>query len=146
MMARERNGSGYIALLNMHGHPHADSRGRVLEHIHLASAALGRPLPKGAEIHHVNEITDDNTPGNLVLCPDRAYHKLLHSRMRALAGCGNANYRPCQICRKWEPIDAMVIHRKTGALVYAHKECKRAALKAWRHTGSTLAVRAGART
>jgi hypothetical protein len=56
MMARERNGSGYIALLNMHGHPHADSRGRVLEHIHLASAALGRPLPKGAEIHHVNEI------------------------------------------------------------------------------------------
>jgi hypothetical protein len=58
---------------------------RVLEHIYLAEKALGKPLPKGAVVHHMNGIRDDNhTPLNLVICPDQSYHMKLHQRMKEL--------------------------------------------------------------
>ena len=58
---------------------------RVYEHIHKAEKALGKPLPKGAVVHHMNCIRHDNeTPFNLVICPDQAYHLLLHRRMKEL--------------------------------------------------------------
>jgi len=56
---------------------------RVYEHIHLAEKALGKKLPAKAIVHHMNEKAGDNhTPFNLVICPDQAYHKLLHKRAR----------------------------------------------------------------
>jgi len=58
---------------------------RVYEHIVLAEKALGRPLPKGTIVHHMNEEPADNyTPFNLVICPDQDYHLLLHRRMKEL--------------------------------------------------------------
>ena len=51
------------------------------EHLLLAQKALGRQIPKGVVVHHMNEINHDNhTPFNLVICPDQAYHRLLHKR------------------------------------------------------------------
>ncbi len=49
----------------------------------VAERALGHPLPKGAEVHHVNGRPRDNRPQNLVICQNRAYHLFLHERMRA---------------------------------------------------------------
>lgn len=43
-----------------------------------AELALGKPLPLGAEVHHVHDRAD-----TLVICQDREYHLLLHARMRA---------------------------------------------------------------
>lgn len=64
---------------------------RKYEHIHLAEKALGKPLPKGAIVHHMNKKPWDNeTPFNLIVCPDQAYHLLLHRRMKEL-GYGQSN-------------------------------------------------------
>ena len=55
------------------------------EHIALAEKALGRPLPYGAKIHHMDENRSNNhTPFNLILCPSEEYHQLLHRRMKEL--------------------------------------------------------------
>lgn len=53
-------------------------------HILKAEKALGHPLPDGAEIHHLNLDHRDDGPGNLVVCPDHAYHLLLHRRTKEL--------------------------------------------------------------
>lgn len=59
--------------------------GRVYEHILVAEKALGRKLPYKAVVHHMNGKPADNfTPFNLVICPDQAYHMLLHRRAKEL--------------------------------------------------------------
>lgn len=58
---------------------------QIAEHIYLAQKALGKKLPKDAVVHHMNgNGTDNYIRLNLVICPDRAYHNLLHARMRAI--------------------------------------------------------------
>lgn len=57
---------------------------RSSKHRILAELALGKPLPPGAEVHHLNGKHWDNNYGNLVICPDHGYHMLLHERMRQL--------------------------------------------------------------
>ena len=71
------------------------------EHVQVAQKALGKPLPAGAEVHHVDGDTKNNDPRNLVICPSRAYHALLHIRQEALDATGNANSRKCKFCQTW---------------------------------------------
>lgn len=98
---RERNPFGMGSLHKPTGYRFVTVDGkRRKEHVVIAEKALGRALPEGAQVHHVNEVRDDNRPGNLVVCPDQAYHQLLHVRMAALKESGNPDWRRCTYCQK----------------------------------------------
>jgi hypothetical protein len=95
--------SGY-KLTQATTHPRASGHGYVLEHVLIVEAALGKYLPAGAEVHHVDGNSLNNSRRNLVVCPSRAYHKLLHVRQRILAAGGDPNtQRPCSTCRQFKP-------------------------------------------
>ena len=97
---------------------------RVLEHVRVAEKALGKPLPKGAVVHHVDENRSNNDPSNLVICPSHSYHALLHKRMRALAACGHADWLKCHICKKYDSPDNVKIYMAYGrANRIVHAEC-----------------------
>ena len=95
------NNCGYMKIYTPE-HQNANATGYVYEHVLVASRALCRPLPEGSEVHHVNGDGADNRNENLVLCDSLAYHKLLHRRTEAYIACGDASYRKCTFCGKWE--------------------------------------------
>lgn len=91
---RFSKGNGYVCVSIKHKH--------VLEHVAIAVRALGRPLPHGAEVHHINENRSDNRPQNLVICESREYHHGLHRRARAVRSGHPAHWRRCQYCKQFD--------------------------------------------
>jgi hypothetical protein len=110
---------GYIKIL-LSGHPRTDTKGYVYEHILVAEKSLGKYLPSGAEIHHINEIKDDNRPENLIICQNRSYHWLIHQRQRAFKASGDPNKRKCSICKKYDSQGNLF---QCGTWFF-HKSCK----------------------
>lgn len=107
---------GYI-VLNLNGR-------KVFEHVYVAELALGRRLPRGVLVHHHNESKADNRNENLVICPDQTYHKLLHKRMRALAACGNADWRPCAFCKQYDRLENLRPQGRKDSGSYCHSKCR----------------------
>lgn len=98
---------------------------QIGEHVLICEKAIGRKLSKGTEVHHVDGNGLNNNPTNLVICPNKAYHKLLHSRARALAESGNANYRKCWICKQYDEPNIMYVDGKRAH----HQSCASAYYK-----------------
>lgn len=94
--------------------------GNKSEHKTIAERALGKPLPPKAQVHHVDENRANNAPTNLVICPNNAYHHLLHKRMRARAACGNPNFRKCFVCKAWDDPVNMSIYGNASPV---HRLC-----------------------
>lgn len=111
--------SGRYRVVNLPDHPRAND-GYVLEHVLIAEKALGKPLPEGAEVHHINSKGKDNRNINLVICENHAYHHLLHTRQKAFIACGHANWKKCWICQQWDDPNNLY---KTGKSI--HSQCRR---------------------
>lgn len=102
---------------------HGAGRGkrRPFEHREIAERALGKPLPRAAEVHHFDGDRLRNVGPNLVICPGAEYHQLLETRTRALNACGNANWRKCTFCKAHDDPANLFIRQKP-AIAY-HRSC-----------------------
>lgn len=118
------NGAGYIQGGYL---GHQIDGVRIFDHVRIAEKALGKPLPPGAVVHHVNEVKTDNTPTNLVICPNRAYHNLIHARMAAMAATGDASKRKCRRCGEYDDLQSLREYlRPNASASYWHPACERA--------------------
>jgi hypothetical protein len=107
-----------------HKHPRADSRGRVPEHILVVEKATGIVIKYPIVIHHLDYCHLNNKNNNLVVCPNRLYHSLLHRRTNAIKAVGNPGARKCRFCGGWDvPEKGYMTERKLG--VNDHVYCKR---------------------
>lgn len=90
-----KTGDHQRQMKNWHGGKYTHEQGYIrihvggkqyrMEHVLKAEKAMGKPMPKGAIVHHVNgDPADNDTPWNLIVCPDQAYHLLLHRRAQSL--------------------------------------------------------------
>lgn len=82
------------------------------EHNVVAERALGRKIKKPEVVHHVDGKKSNNTPSNLVVCPNHAYHMLIHRRQNALDACGNADWIKCSLCKKYDDPKNMWISKR----------------------------------
>lgn len=75
--------------------------GQNREHTWVVRRAMGKKLPPGALIHHVDGDGKNNQNTNLVVCPDKTYHALLHARQEAFDATGDYESRRCNYCKQW---------------------------------------------
>lgn len=64
---RQRTGTGYVSVKVPKGHPMRMANGYVMEHRLVMAEAIGRPLQKFENVHHINGVKDDNRIENLEL-------------------------------------------------------------------------------
>lgn len=88
------------------------------EHILTAESAMGKPLPKGAVVHHFDLDNKNNSNENLVVCT-QSYHMEIHRRQRANDACGHPDWRKCPICKEYDDPTKM----KKNGLSYRHAAC-----------------------
>lgn len=115
-------------------HPKARN-GCVSVHILIAEQALGRLLPNGVEVHHVDEDRTNYANRNLVICQDKAYHRLLHVRSRVIHAGGDPDTeRICATCRAlklFAEFNRSAADKNTG-LQQQCRQCSRETFRKWR--------------
>ncbi len=93
---------------------------RELVHRMVVEKAIGRPIPAGVIIHHVDGNKLNNDPTNLVVCPDQKYHVLLHRRQHAFDSIGQPDWLKCKFCKKWGPPGELTLLSRNSAY---HNRC-----------------------
>ena len=112
-------------LIYLPKHQKANVTGYVPRYYLIVEKVIGKPLPKNAVIHHVDENQANDINSNLVACENDGYHRLLHQRKRAYSICGNVNWRKCSICKQYDDPENLYIrtYKPRGGCIY-HKKCK----------------------
>ena len=91
----------------------ADDR-RVGEHVRVCELAIGRRLPKGAIVHHVDGDIHNNANANLVICESHQYHMILHYRARVIALGGDPDFHlACSGCSTAKAPDEFYPQKRT---------------------------------
>jgi len=80
--------------------PRSCKNGYAKSHILIAEKIIGKELPKKSVIHHPFGEKQNNKI--LVICENQGYHLLLHLREKAYTACGNASWRRCWVCKKYD--------------------------------------------
>ncbi len=116
---------GYVLVKNDE-HPRRTANGYVPEQILVVESIIGKFLPYGAVVHHINGDKSDNINTNLVLCQDWSYHMLLHMRTRAFRECGHADWRKCRYCHKYDEIKNMhmQVRNNRSSPDFRHRSCE----------------------
>ncbi len=108
VVKRRPQGAGTIASGYVY---HSRNGVKKAEHVEIAERALGRPLKNEELVHHGDGVRLNNDNGNLIICPNKAYHFLLHRRMRARDACGNPDWRKCEVCHGYDdPMNMWVLN------------------------------------
>ena len=98
--------------------------GNKYEHRFIVEKSLKRPLKSTEIIHHLDYNKRNNIPTNLVVCPNDAYHFLLHAR----TNCLNDGYHPdiyhyCTFHKQYEKRENFSTRKSWSGL---HNMCKEA--------------------
>lgn len=93
------------------------------EHRAIAMKVLGRSLKGDERVHHIDGNGCNNSHDNLVICPDQAYHVLLHTRTAALDNFGDVHARCCYICKQYDDTTSMTFMSRGKDSFYYHKKC-----------------------
>ena len=111
-----------------HGNRRANAYGYVFEHLLVAERAMGKPVPIGAAVHHVNGNPLDNRPDNLVVCENNAFHLYLHARTRIVRAGGSPRiHKICSCCKRLLPrSDFNKSHHKSDGLMIYCNDCRKA--------------------
>jgi hypothetical protein len=118
VMSKRKNGEGAIT---KSGHISISKGGKLrYEHILIAENAIGRTLPKGSQVHHVDGNPSNNDNSNLVICQDQKYHRLLHSRTNAINAGHPPEHRMCFYCREYDDVKNL----SRSVRIHFHKECR----------------------
>lgn len=99
-------------------HPNARQGGLMDADRMYAVEVLGKYLSKDTVLHHHKGET-------FVLCQNKAYHNLLHQRLRAYEETGDAHKRKCIICKQYDLLENLEEHKQNKKYVnYRHKSCR----------------------
>lgn len=113
---------GYVMAISKN-HPRAhEQTKRIAHHILIVEKAFGRILRPPEQVHHVDGNKLNNENANLVLCPDRTYHMLLHIRAEARRVSGNPNNRKCCFCKSYDAIENL--QKQSQQEGFFHRSCK----------------------
>lgn len=124
-MAAER----YIRV-TAHGHPNARANGSILEHVLVMSEILGRALTEEEVVHHKDNNSKNNLPGNLQLFATNAEHTTFHARERAELACGNASFMKCVYCGEYDDPAKMYVRKRSRQAW--HRECAAQNMMSWK--------------
>ena len=113
------NPHGYVEIIGFYRSGKHEAEHRVI-----AERVLGKLLPVGAEVHHVNTDKTDNRTCNLAILQDTREHLELHRKMRVRAAGGNP-WRD-RLCCSCGPRPASEFYR--GVNGYSG-ECRRCSIR-----------------
>ena len=103
-------------------HPNSNTQGKIREHVYKASLTLGKAIPTGVHVHHVDKNPKNNINTNLVVCTS-GYHRLIHARSDAYDATGDANKMKCAYCHEYDDPENM--YTRPSSYQGWHLECRR---------------------